>query len=91
MIVTVYGLLFYLWLRHSRSWFERLFTLAFSVLWIGLIALSRLALGAHWPSDVIAGLFIGCLWLATVAAALERSRDSKLPSSQCPGPVLSIK
>lgn len=71
--VTMYGLIFYLWLRTSRHWLEKIVAIAFGSLWIGLIALSRLALGAHWPSDVIAGIFIGSLWLTTVITALERS------------------
>lgn len=71
--VTMYGLIFYLWLRTSRNWLEKLTAIAFGTIWIGLISLARLALGAHWPSDVIAGLFIGSLWLTTVVIALERS------------------
>ncbi|PZO09500.1 MAG: hypothetical protein DCF25_21605 [Leptolyngbya foveolarum] len=63
----------YLWFRTSKNWLEKLIAIAFGTVWIGLIAMARLALGAHWPSDVIAGLFIGSLWLTTVIAALERS------------------
>ena len=71
--ITMYGLIFYLWLRTSKNWLEKLFAIAFGSVWISLIALARLALGAHWPSDVIAGLLIGSLWLITVVTALERS------------------
>lgn len=73
VVVTMYGLIFHLWYRSSRSWLERLFVIAFTTVWIGLIALSRLALGAHWPSDVIMGLFVGSIWLITVITALERA------------------
>lgn len=71
--MTMYGLIFYLWARASHSWLERIIAIGFGVVWIGLIALSRLALGAHWPSDVIAGLILGSLWLITVITALERA------------------
>ena len=74
--VTMYGLIFYLWFRTSKHLLEKLVAIAFGTIWIGLIAMSRLALGAHWPSDVIAGLFIGSLWLITVIAALERSQKA---------------
>ena len=73
VVTTMYGLLFYLWFRASRNPVEKLVVIVFSTVWIGLISLSRLALGAHWPSDVIAGLFVGVLWLVVVAATLERS------------------
>lgn len=74
--VTMYGLIFYLWFRASKNWLEKLVAIAFAIVWIGLISLSRLALGAHWPSDVIAGIFIGSLWLITVITALERSHSA---------------
>ena len=70
---TMYGLIFFLWYRVAHTALEKLIAIAFSILWIGLISLSRLALGAHWPSDVIAGLSIGILWLITVTVALTRA------------------
>jgi len=76
VIVTIYGLLFYLWFRRSRNLIEKAITLIFATLWIGLISLSRLALGAHWPSDVIAGLLMGSLWLVVVITALERAQQA---------------
>ncbi|MGB3296671.1 MAG: phosphatase PAP2 family protein [Phormidesmis sp.] len=73
VVMTMYGLIFYLWFRTSDSWLERGLVIVFATLWIGLVSLSRLALGAHWPSDVIAGLFMGLLWLITVTTALQRA------------------
>ncbi|MBD1918575.1 phosphatase PAP2 family protein [Phormidium sp. FACHB-322] len=76
VVITVYGLLAYLWCRASRSWFERLLIILGAVFWIGMIASSRLVLGAHWPSDVIVGGIVGVLWLTTVIVALKRVEDA---------------
>jgi membrane-associated phospholipid phosphatase len=73
VVITIHGLLIYLWWRASRSGSERLVITLAALLWIGLIVSSRLVLGAHWPSDVIVGMIIGVGWLATVIAALTRA------------------
>ena len=59
--VAFYGLLaFILWQRGRRGW-----AMPFA-LWVPLIALSRIYLGAHYPSDVLASLTIGTMWLVIV-------------------------
>ncbi|MGB7251067.1 MAG: phosphatase PAP2 family protein [Phormidesmis sp.] len=69
--LTMYGLIFYLWFRTSRNWIERVIAIAFGALWIGLITTSRISLGAHWPSDIVASFIVGVLWLATLILSLE--------------------
>lgn len=76
VVITVYGLLAYLWCQASRSWVERLLVILGVVFWIAMIAGSRLVLGAHWPSDIIVGAIVGLLWLTTVIVALKRVEDA---------------
>ncbi|MBD2106845.1 phosphatase PAP2 family protein [Nodosilinea sp. FACHB-13] len=76
VVITVYGLLAYLWYQASRSWVERLLIILGVTGWIGMIVSSRLVLGAHWPSDVIMGVIVGVLWLTTVIVALKRVEDA---------------
>jgi len=60
--------------------------LAAGVVIVFLIGFSRVALGVHWPTDVLAGWAVGFGWLALVFAVAERqarrARDAGLePSS----------
>ena len=43
------------------------------------IALSRLYLGAHWFSDVLAGLLLGLIWVALIGIAYDRHPAPRLP------------
>lgn len=59
--VAVYGsLAVLLWRRGHRGW------ALLSALWIPLVGFSRIYLGAHYPSDVVASLALGTIWLFAV-------------------------
>jgi undecaprenyl-diphosphatase len=45
-----------------RGWHMRGFVLAAAMLLVGLIGVSRVYLGVHWPSDVLAGWAFGSCW-----------------------------
>lgn len=59
-----YGMLAFLIARTIRSWGWRLFVIVSASLFIFFIGLSRIYLGVHYPSDVIAGYTAGATWLA---------------------------
>ncbi|MGH9158100.1 MAG: phosphatase PAP2 family protein [Acidimicrobiales bacterium] len=64
------------WPRKVSAWAAALF-IAF------VVGVSSVYLGVHWPTDVIAGLAIGALWLS---ALLTLART--VPSLRRPGPAL---
>lgn len=71
-MVSVYGLFTWFWLRKSRSALEHGFAILLLVAVCAVVALSRLRLGSHWPSDVVAGVGIGALWLVITVTALKQ-------------------
>jgi undecaprenyl-diphosphatase len=68
---VVYGTVAYLAARLQRRHLHRSATLALAGILIILIGISRLYLGVHYPSDVIAGVIIGLAWAGFCMATLE--------------------
>lgn len=77
--IVGYGILVLIFLPViSRRWRPVLIILA-SVM-VGLIGFSRVALGVHYVSDVVAGIVIGAAWLLAMTAAFSAwRRDRHLP------------
>jgi membrane-associated phospholipid phosphatase len=72
----LYGqlLLFLLPLVKSKRW-QRLTILSAAML-VMLVGFSRIALGAHYLSDVLAAIFLGALWLVICTLLLKPIRRS---------------
>lgn len=71
--LSTYGFLAWLWMRASPSGVERVLAVLCAVAVTALVALARLRLGTHWPSDIAAGALVGGLWMVVVATALARA------------------
>ncbi|BCA80245.1 bifunctional DedA family/phosphatase PAP2 family protein [Desulfuromonas sp. AOP6] len=72
--LVFYGLLTYMLLDHIRDWQSRavlLFCGSFVALLIGF---SRIYLGVHWLSDVLAGFALAAMWLTFLITASEIRR-----------------
>jgi undecaprenyl-diphosphatase len=68
--MALYGFLAYFLCTHYPK-YAPLFIAGASIL-ILLIAFSRLYLGVHWPSDILAGLSLGALWLLIGIAVTKK-------------------
>lgn len=66
---AVYGVFAYLAWRPARTHRRRLVLVAGASLFVALICFSRLYLGVHYLSDVLAGAAAGVFWLALSIAA----------------------
>ena len=81
MSLVVYGFLALIIARElpqPRRWLP--YTLA--GLMVVAIALSRIYLGVHWFSDVLAGLTLGIFWVALIGIAYDRHPAPVLPVRQ---------
>ena len=77
--VVIFGLVpFLLWVLTNRPSFLRLGFAVFAVVVVA-VAVSRVRLGAHWPSDVITSFFIG----ASLLLAAEQLLTSTWATDRC--------
>lgn len=72
--IVVYGTLAFLIARLAPTPRLKRLTWALAVIVIVLVGLSRLYLGVHYPSDVLAGFVIGGAWAVTCALGMEAVR-----------------
>jgi undecaprenyl-diphosphatase len=72
--VIVYGTVAYLAARLQKERWARALTMLAAVIIIIAIAASRVYLGVHYPSDVLAGTIVGAAWAAFCMAGLEAVR-----------------
>ena len=89
---VVYGTVAYLAARLQKKGWHRAITLFVALVLIVLIAATRLYLGVHYPSDVLAGIIIGLAWAGFCMATLEaiqvyaRRRVPKVLKLEQPAP-----
>ena len=72
-----YGMMAFLIMRTISSWLGRLTVLTLTVILNVAIGISRIYLGVHYPTDVMAGYAAGSMWLTFCISLLmwwERER-----------------
>ena len=72
--IVVYGSVAYLVSRLEPSRRLKTVTYGLAAIIVVLIGISRMYLGVHYPSDVIAGFLAGLAWIALVATLLTSVR-----------------
>jgi len=76
--ITFYGIFtFILWTHIPTRW-GRTLLMIFSSTMIFMIGLSRIYLGVHYPSDVIAGYFAGGFWLILAICIYQFVKDKMI-------------
>jgi membrane-associated phospholipid phosphatase len=68
------GLGAYLLVRGVRSGAAATLAVALAVVWCLLVGFSRIYLGVHFASDVVAGLLAGAAWVAICISVMETLR-----------------
>ena len=75
-MVACYGMFTWMWIRASRSAIERILAVLLLLAGVATVSLARLRLGAHWPTDIAAGIAVGLVWLVIVLIALHRAESA---------------
>ena len=74
---VLYGMLAYFAVLALESWRARTAVVFGAALLVLLIGFSRMYLGVHYFSDVVAGYAAGGVWLSTLITGAETIRRSK--------------
>jgi membrane-associated phospholipid phosphatase len=74
MATIIYGFMALYLILSIASWLWRCLIATMAISLVGLVALSRMYLGAHYFSDVVAAMAAGTAWVALCLTAVETLR-----------------
>ena len=73
---SFYGLLAYIIYHMSDKKIWKIIAIVGGIAIIGAISFSRVYLGVHWPSDVLASFTLGAAWLTLLITILELQKNA---------------
>jgi len=79
---SLYGILAFLLWRHIPIWWGRTLLLVFSCALILAIGVSRIYLGVHYPSDVLAGYLASGFWLGASIWSYQKYEEYAISKRQ---------
>jgi membrane-associated phospholipid phosphatase len=85
--VAVYGMLAALAAAATTSWARKVAAWALAVVITGVVAVSRLYLGAHWLTDVLGGLALGAAWLFALLTSVRTIDHLRAHPTEQPPPA----
>ena len=75
--MAFYGILTFLLWRHIPSRLGRTLLILVSSLFILMIGISRIYLGVHYPSDIIAGYFASGFWVTMAILFYQKYKERR--------------
>jgi undecaprenyl-diphosphatase len=76
--MVVFGALAYLAARSIPQWKWKAAAIALAIVLVLSISFSRVYLGVHWMSDIVAGITAGAVWVTSTTVAYETLRYIRL-------------
>ncbi|MDV6377299.1 phosphatase PAP2 family protein [Sporosarcina sp. GW1-11] len=81
MAFSLYTILAYIVWRNLRFTWSRVVVVVLAAVMIAMIALSRIYLGVHFPSDIVGGVLASMVWLIASIAMYQRFQRQKEKNS----------
>lgn len=75
--ITVYGFVLYFLIQACKERWQRIALVIVGGLLILSIGFSRLYLGVHWPTDILASYLLGGSWVCFLIGGIEGKEDIK--------------